>query len=65
METALRWVPVAGCAISLIYLFLAFTDGFARDIPMFQTNKAMMSLAFAVTPYLAVKVFRDALSGRG
>ena len=61
MEAALKLVPVAGCAIALVYLLMALLAGHE----LMQAAHASVALAFAVVPYLAVRALRDLLPGQG
>jgi hypothetical protein len=56
---ALKWIPAAGCAIGLIFLFMALVSSHE----LVQAAHATKALGFAVVPYLAVKALQDIVAG--
>ncbi len=60
MQAALSWIPVAGCAIAVIYLLRA-VFGDTTGVPQIQTALATTAIAFAVVPCLLAKALQAAL----
>jgi hypothetical protein len=59
MEAALRWIPVAGCAVGAIYLAMALT----ASHELVQAARATIAIGVAVVPWLAARAVRELLTG--